>query len=493
MKKFMRSLAIVMVVALSTMAVGVIESNYQNIAAAKTTKNARTKKKIKLNKKKATIRVNKTLKLKLKNAKAKKVKWSSSNKKVATVSKKGKVKARKKGKATITAKYKGKKYKCKITVKKAKKDNNVIIHKKTDIDNLTLNQAVYLADSLYENKNIIVSPMSLNMALGMAANAATPNALKDLEGYLGKQLTEYNQYSLNLMKREETDSMLTLANGIWYKNIYTINPLFSDAITKYYKGEIKAAALDMSTVDDINKWAYDNTEGMIPNVINEIPEDAVSVLANALLFKGKWTAPFKANRTEDGKFTTALGTKVDAKMMNGSVSTYFENDYATGFEKTYGDNAEYSFIGILPKKSGDFKLSDIDVESLIKTETDEYEVKIQIPKFTYSWNHSLKGVLEKTDIKSIFDEKENPMGNLLQNWPENVWVDDINQSCKIIMDEEGTKAAAVTTIIADTATAIINKPPVKTVKLDRPFAYIIKDNVTNTVMFMGKVIDTTQQ
>lgn len=485
MKKFMRSVAVILVFSMSITVTGIVPSNNYEVEAKTTKKFA--KKKIKLNKKKATVRVNKTLRLKLKNAKAKKVKWRSSNKKVATVSKKGKVKAHKKGKTTITAKYKGKKYKCKITVKNTKKKTAII--KSADIDKNTLNQAVYLTDSLYENKNIVVSPLSLNMALGMAANAATTNALKDLEGYLGKTLSQYNKHSLEWMNRSVSDDMLTLANGVWYKNLYTVNQNFSDAITKYYKGEIKPSPLDSTTVYDINKWASDNTEGMIPKVIEKIPKEAAAVLANALLFKGEWTAPFEADCTYNGKFTTASGKKVDAKLMNGEVTTYFENDYATGFEKTYGKRAEYSFIGILPKEKGDFKLADIDVEGFLATETTEYDVKIQIPKFTYDWNDSLKDVLEETSIKSIFDQTKNPMGNLLKNWPYPVWVSDINQSCKIIMDEEGTKAAAVTTIIMKTASAMVSTREKKTVKLDRTFAYIIKDNTTGEVMFMGKVID----
>lgn len=485
MKKIMRRLAVILVLALSVTAIGAMPGNGKEVVVAKT-----TKKKIKLNKKKATIRAGKTLKLKLKNAKAKKVKWRSTNKKVATVSKKGKVRARKKGKTTIIAKYKGKKYKCRITVKKAKAVEN----KKPSItDTTTLKQAIYLADSLYDKKNIIVSPTSLNMALGMAANGASPDALKALEEYLGKNITQYNKFSQTLMNRAKTDDMLTLANGVWYKELYTINPIFSNAITKYYSGEIKAAPLDNTTVNDINKWAYDNTEGMIPKVIDSLEDDTAAVLANALLFKGEWTSPFEAYDTYTGKFTTASGTKVDAKLMNGEVSTYFENDYATGFEKDYGKNAEYSFIAILPKAKGDFKLADMDVEGFLATKTTEYDVNIQIPKFTYSWNDSLKDVLEKTNLKVIFEKEKSPMRNLFSDFAGRVWISDIYQSCKVVMDEEGTEAAAVTTIIAKCESALVSTKEIKTVKLDRPFAYIIKDNTTGEVMFMGKVIDTSQE
>lgn len=486
MKKFMRSMAVVMLLALSFTTVGILSRNDKPITAAKTEN--KSKKKIKLNKKKATIKVGKAIKLKLKNAKAKKVKWRSTNKKVATVSKKGTVKARKKGKTTIIAKYKGKKYRCKITVKKA-----VIKKTENKINGVTLKQAVYLSDSLYDNKNIIVSPTSLNMALGMVANGASADALKVLEEYLGKNLEQYNKFSKKLINRAKKDSMITLANGVWYRDIYNLNPSFSDNITKYYCGEINAALMDNTTVDEINKWAYDKTDGMIEKVIEELDSKVVAVLSNALLFQGEWTSPFEANDTYDGKFTTASGKKVNAKLMNGVVSTYFENDYATGFEKTYGKNKEYSFIAILPKTKGDFELADMDVEGLLETKTTKYEVKIEIPKFSYSWDKSLKDVLMKTKLKKIFDDTKNPLGNLLYGFTGDVWVDDIYQSCKIVMDEEGTEAAAVTTVIIKCTSAIIPTKEIKTVKLNRPFAYIIKDNTTGEVMFMGKVVDTSKE
>lgn len=178
--------------------------------------------------------------------------------------------------------------------------------------------------------------------------------------------------------------------------------------------------------------------------------------------------------------------------MNDTVRTYFENEHAVGFEKTYGENKEYSFIAILPKKKSNFKISDLEVDKLLTTETNKYDVNIYIPKFTYNWDDELTKVLSNTKIKSLFDYKKNPLGNLFINFDERIYVDTINQSCKIIMDEEGTKAAAVTTIMAHATTALTEPRERKTVKLNRPFAYIIRDNNTKEVMFMGKAINITQ-
>ena len=482
MKRTIRTVAILLILVLGvsgTYTVGNIQGASTRAKTSKATSAAKKKTKIRLNKTKVSVTAHQTIKLKLKNAKAKKVKWSSSNKKVATVSGKGKVSALKKGKVTITAKYKGKKYKCSIKVKKA-----LSVTAKA-INGSTLLQSEYFADKLYDGENIIVSPTSLNMVLGMAANGAGDDEKKDLEKYLGKSLDKYNKYALNMMNRAKNDSMLTLANGIWYKEGRGMNPLFHDAVSRYYNAQVKEAPLNANTVQEINQWASDNTDGMIKNVIDRISDEAVAILTNALLFDGKWSIPFKASDTRKAKFTTLNGNKVTTDMMHSSENFYYENKYAIGFEKTYGEKGQYSFIAILPKVKGAFKLQNLDIKKFLKSKTDKYIVNVSMPKFTYDWNGSLTKILKTTSVKSIFDDKINPLGNMLQVH-ESVYASDVTQACRIIVDEEGTKAAAVTAMVE--AAAFVTTVPEKNVNLNRPFGYIIMDNTTKDVLFMGKVV-----
>lgn len=487
MRKIVRELVVMLCVICISLPAGVMANplasmqTEQRIEGVTLPKLKSKKKKIRLNKKKMTLKVGQKKKLKLENAKAKKVKWSSSNKKVARVTKAGKVKALRKGKATIFAKYKKRKYKCRLTVKKA-----------TDtlpksIDGSTLLQSVFLLDNLYKNENIIVSPTSLNLVLGMAANGATDETKAALEKYLGKSANEYNQYASSLMEKAEGDEMLTLANGVWYKDGCRIKPDFSSQITRYYSAELKEAPFDQSTVEQINQWASDHTKKMIPKVLDEIPRDAVTILANALLFEGKWTNAFQAEDTYKRTFTKIDGVKEDVDMMSATENIYYENDYAVGFEKTYGNDARYSFIAILPKKKGEFKLSNLNLPKFLKTKTTKYPVQIVMPKFSYSWDDELTNTLKNTNVKIIFDESKNPLGNLVES-PYPVYASDVFQACKITVDEEGTKAAAVTTMIVKNASAIVQSNR-KEVVLDRPFGYIIMDNRTNEVLFMGKVIE----
>lgn len=474
MKKFVKTTAIFLALLLCV-------TSIQPIATDAKTK--KTKTVIKLNKTKATIRVGRSVKLKLKNAKAKKVKWSSSNKKVATV-KKGLVTAKKKGKATITAKYKGKKYKAKITVKKKLKT--------VTPDYNTLKQGQIMVDDMYDGKNILVSPTSLNMVLGMASNGATDRVNSEIEKFMSISPKTYTTKTApELMKFAKNEPMLSINNGVWYKTGYTLSQNFKDAVQKNYQAEVKDTAMDNNTANEINGWVSDKTDKMIPKIIDDIDPLIRAILVNAILFKGEWTEPFKAENTSKETFTTFSGSKSKVDMMWGGVNYYYENDKAIGFEKEYGDDMQFSMIAVLPKKKGNFKMADLNLKSFLKSKTDEYIVHVEMPKFTYEWSDDgkLNQSLMKNGVKTIFDGNSNPLGKVFTGLDESekIYASDVMQSCKIIVDEEGTKAAAVTAMIMK-ATAMLPSKKIKEINLNRPFAYIIMDNKTGQALFVGKVV-----
>ena len=457
------------------------QDNFVKAATKKTVK-------IKLNHKKKTIRLGQKVTLKLKHAKAKKVKWKSSNKKIATV-KKGVVKGKRKGKVTITAIYKGKKYKAKIRV----------IHGKyftskerawVDMSGTNLEQAQKMVDGMDKGKNILISPMSLNIVLGMLANGANAKVQKEIEAYLGKAKQDYNQDVLKFMKRTEKDSMLSSNNSFWYKKMYQVHPDLENVLKKSYLSENQGIQMIQDDVKTINQWVSDKTDKMIPTIIDGITADTVAIFINAILFKGEWTVPFEAHNTYANTFTQFDGTKKKIPMMHSEESVYFENKQAIGFEKTYGKNEEYSFIAMLPKKEGAFTVKSLNPESFLNSGTKKYKVDVEMPKFTYDWadDGKLNDYLKSNGLPTMFDATVNPMGKIFVNCPENVYVSDVIQKCKIIVDEEGTKAAAVTAAIAKATTMLHPSVKRKTVKLNRPFAYMIVDNQSGEVLFMGKMI-----
>lgn len=175
-------------------------------------------------------------------------------------------------------------------------------------------------------------------------------------------------------------------------------------------------------------------------------------------------------------------------MMEEESNSYYENDYALAFEKTYEKDKKYSFIGILPKAKGSFKLENLNIEELLKKKKKD-QVQIGIPKFEYAWKNNIKSSLVSAGVKEIFNKyipALNPMFDDADS--SNKYVDEIIHSTAIEMNTDGTKAAAVTAaVVKETSIRMCSNK----ILLDRPFAYIIKNNKTGEILFIGKVVDPT--
>ena len=458
-----------------------------------------TKKTKQISRKSLSIREHQTLRMKVKG---KNVKWKSSNKKIATVSKKGIITGKKKGTVTITAKVKKKVYKYKVKVKKATTLSSI------DLDGSTLKQGIYLADQLYEKKNILVSPMSLNMVLGMISNGTVGNISpksdkgepvptvyinpkEEVEKYLGKKTEQYNQYVLDRINDSKKDKAIKITNAVWYQDCCEINKDFEKTIGKYYDAYVKKAPFNTDTLNEINKWTKENTDGMIEKILNNIDRRAYAYILNTLLFDGKWTNEIKSGQITTGKFEKFNGKKVKTKMMQCIENGYYENDYAIAFEKTYGEDERYSFIGILPKGKGEFNIENLQVMNLLK-KVKHKNVKVKFPKFTYEWRGKMQKTLSDTSLHYIFERKYNPLRVMFPGEKMGAaFVEEILQACKIQVNEKGTKAAAATVVIPKATSA--NIKIVKEIVLNRPFAYLIRDNQTKDILFVGKVIDPSKK
>jgi serpin B len=425
-------------------------------------------------------------KLKIKGKKIKKVKWISSNKKVAVVSKKGNVIAKKEGQVIITAKVKikgtilYKKYKCKINVNSRAEDNKYVT--------ANLNRAAELVDSFESKSNILVSPISLNCVLGMAANSSDKQVKKEVGNYFGTGVDAYNEYINTLIETTKSDDTLNIANSVWYDEKYKLSDSYIKKVKKYYGAKVYTEPMNSSTIDKINNWADKNTDGMIKQVVDSSCLPLYFAAFNASLFDGKWTKEFEESDTEIEDFTLSDGSKIQVSMLNSKESVYYENEYATGFEKTYGKERDYSFIAILPKKEGEFNISDLNINSFMKSKSYD-TVLIKLPKFEYEWSSDDLSVNEKT-LDSVLDElnlSSVKKCKMLENCPFEK-VGTLFQKTKIIVNEKGTKAAAVTGMMKTNSIALETFDP-KTVYLDRPFAYMINDNKSGEILFIGKYVN----
>lgn len=452
----------------------------------------------KSSKKTKTIRVYQTKQLYFKGmGKAKKIKWKSSKKKVAKVSKQGILTGLKTGKTTVTAKVKKAKYQIKIKVKKPLKI------KGESVGGSQLKQGIFINDYYASDKNTLISPTSINMALGMVLNGAKGNVFcpsnternqqvyvtpkSEVEKYLGNKVDKYNDYAKKIMDAKD-NSTLKIANSIWYKSGIKLSDTFENAVKKYYYATTNEITFDNTGAEQINKWVNDNTDGMIDKIIDNIDKSDYAYILNATLFNGKWTWKFDTSDVKSKKFKKFNGKKVNVEMMEEESNSYYENDYALAFEKTYEKDKKYSFIGILPKAKGSFKLENLNIEELLKKKKKD-QVQIGIPKFEYAWKNNIKSSLVSAGVKEIFNKyipALNPMFDDADS--SNKYVDEIIHSTAIEMNTDGTKAAAVTAaVVKETSIRMCSNK----ILLDRPFAYIIKNNKTGEILFIGKVVDPT--
>lgn len=345
-------------------------------------------------------------------------------------------------------------------------------------------------------KNVLISPLSIELALAMTANGAKGKTLDEMQELLGGDITidELNEYLYSYVNSLPSGEKykVDIANSIWIRDEegrLTIEDNFLKKNADYYGAAAYKAPFDSSTVRDINNWVNDNTDGMIDKVIEEIPYDAIMYLINALVFDAEWQKIYERNEIYDGVFTTEAGEERDVQMMFSSESKYFKTDSAKGFFKNYKD-AKYSFVGILPDEDMtlDEYIASLDGEELLAVldGAENGMVNVDLPKFEYEYELEMNNVLKSLGMPTAFDSQNADFTGIGRSIYDNIFICRVLHKTHIKVDERGTKAGAVTVIeMFDCGAAM---PPL-TITLDRPFVYMIIDNETNLPIFMGCVRD----
>lgn len=362
-------------------------------------------------------------------------------------------------------------------------------------------KATYFLDKTYENTkgNTIVSPLSLNFALGMIAEGASGDTRKVLNFYLnsenyGNYVNEYMNYAEELNKSYETfgeeySNVFEIANSVWINNKSKINPNYQKTISDIYKSEIDSFDTENpeSSAEKINSWVNEKTHKMIPTIVQPdlITRDLQSILVNTIYFESAWNEPW--NYYEDYKkdFTDINGNISQISYMTGKANSYYENEKATAFSYRYKNGLQ--FIGILPKEDEDFNISDLNIEELLKTESYDFTINVEMPRLDFDTNvNTIKDMMIEQGIGIIFNEELSNFDGIIEN--DILYIDDIIQKCKIELDENGTKAAVATAIFAKDNAMIIEEQNIKEVFLNRPFAFLIYDSECNQIVFIGKVV-----
>jgi len=349
-------------------------------------------------------------------------------------------------------------------------------------------------EELKADENIVLSPLSLNMALAMVWNGANGDTREGILQAMGMQnfsQAEVNSYFLDLRKKLTTidpSVKIALANSIWYDNGFPVKADFISVNKDYYDAEVKEIDFRAPNApDQINQWCSDNTNGLIKEMIEEIPDNVAMYLINALYFKGLWadSCGFEPKHTYPAYFSKENGGNVLVDMMYQQRKDidYYCDDHLEMVALPYGNGA-YSMVFALPK--GNFG------EMLLQLKQSNYwqnclsnlksqEVALSIPKFKveYEPKPNLNNILIKLGMGKAFTNSADFSGIS----DIRLFISRVMQKTYIEVDEKGTEAAAVTVVEMQKT----SMPSYPVFCANRPFLFIIQENMTGTALFMGKI------
>lgn len=347
-------------------------------------------------------------------------------------------------------------------------------------------------NSVTEGENTLVSPLSVLSALAMTANGARGETLAQMEEVLGASKEELNVWLHSYMEALGDDGALHLANSIWFTehSRFVPNEDFLQTNADYYGAGIYSAPFDASTVRDINAWVKKHTHGMIDEVLQEIPADAVMYLINALAFEAEWESIYEKYQVSDGVFTTEGGEERNVELMYDEVGDYLETENATGFLRYY-EGRDYAFAALLPNEG--VAVSDL-VESLngaelssLLAQPQEATVQTAIPKFETESALEMKDILKAMGMELAFEAAQADFSGLGTSQAGNIFINRVLHKTYISVGERGTRAGAVTMVEpGDGAAAPLD---LKTVYLDRPFVYMLIDCEAGLPFFIGTCMD----
>jgi len=341
--------------------------------------------------------------------------------------------------------------------------------------------------------NVFISPLSVSIALGMAWNGANGNTKAEMETALKmnsmpvKDINDYYNIMQSTLPTIDPTTKLTIANSLWYSNGFEVKPDFLKVNSDYFNAYIKE--LDFSkawAVDTINNWCAKKTNNLIKNPLNQIPSDAVMYLVNAIYFKGIWRKHFETKNTAEANFINELGNVVKVNMMyQKDTFSYKQDDYAQYLDMPYGNKA-FSMTVILPNEG---KTTTEVLNQLTTTywsnlilNMSTREVEVYMPRFKTQNKFSLNEPLKSMGMNLAFSDNAD-FTNIAN---ANLKISRVIHDTYVEVTEEGTKAAAVTVVeIIQTAMPVV--PPTPVFKVNKPFLFVIRENSTGVILFVGKM------
>jgi serine protease inhibitor len=341
--------------------------------------------------------------------------------------------------------------------------------------------------------NVFISPLSISSALAMTLNGAagtTQDAMKKALSFGGMTAEEINQgyrYLYSYFDKADKKVQLKKANSIWIREGFAVKPDFVETNKKFFDAEVSELDFDNpKAADTINEWIENATNKLIPKVIEPpIDNDVMLYLINAIYFKGDWTKAFSPKKTEDANFYCLDGSIATVPMMNRKDRIdYYDGEGYKAVRLPYG-NGKVSMVCFLPDKGTDIN-DFIDGMTVEKWEEAKEGLKpeddliLGIPRFKMEYGvKELNHALSNLGMEEAFSQSADFSGIA-----RDLYISSVLHKAVIDVNEKGTEAAGVTTVEMKVTSF---KEPVAFIA-DRPFVFIISDEETGSILFMGKKV-----
>jgi len=348
----------------------------------------------------------------------------------------------------------------------------------------------------HEEENIMISPLSISMALALALNGAKGETYDkmietlELSGMDLEEINEAFQSLTELLMTKDPKVTMQVANSIWHREELPVKEDFLDRVESYYGAQIEGLDFsDPAAADRINSWVNESTEGLIPEIVDEIPDHIVMFLINALYFKGDWLTQFDPDDTRRADFHLETGESSEVDMMRreGRFAMYMSEDVQL-VEIPYGDSL-FSMTVLMPTDPGmsidRFLDEKVYAENLDEWRSnlrvDNRKATVELPKFEMEYEIEYSEILKAMGMEVAFDEGRADFNGIADVSPQNLFIDQVKHKTFISVDEEGTEAAAVTSV----GVGVTSLPP--QIRFNRPFVFIIHERESGANLFMGRV------
>ncbi len=350
--------------------------------------------------------------------------------------------------------------------------------------------------------NIVVSPVSVAIALAMLEPGATGDAKSQLDAALHTDDPTAFHASMTALRRhlvsakatpanvgdKPGDLQIAIANAAYMQAGYPIRPTYAEALSRYYGPLLRVVDFrqQQAVADAINAFVRDGTHGHINKIIDKLSPDTVLALVNALFLKASWAEPFDASATKPQSFTRLDSSTLSVSMMHGTTYKSMKGDGWVAGAKAYTGSLSVDFVlpdaGRFDEVAGEFPA----VFDEFAKHASGGSAQLAVPRFTTRFMSELRPAFAKLGIAAPYSE-----GHLLGIADDRSLVlDQAVHATFLTMDETGTEAAAATIVSARTTSAPVSPPP--PVILDRPFFFRIMDNDTGVTLFIGQVLDPTE-